>query len=167
MSNVLNRITKEYKLSVNTPDYSDIDWIINPDISLVEGSPVTDWVIDGDTVRLINAAEKLTRLPLIKDKKKEELITAANNYGRKFFEVDAEFRLKRLYDDAIQNGLTNRSAYIAQALIFEVDVQTDLITRLGIMAAAIDEDAVKVISDDFSNTIAPDVTVIGALGVSD
>jgi putative cell wall-binding protein len=35
MGNVLNRVTKEYLKSVNTPDYNPEEWVINP--SLPEG----------------------------------------------------------------------------------------------------------------------------------
>jgi len=47
MANVLNKTTKEYLLSVNTPDYSTEDWIINPDLSNVEDIPSKYWKIDG------------------------------------------------------------------------------------------------------------------------
>ena len=39
MAKVFNHITKEYRKSVNTPDYSSLpDWIVNPDFSAVGGS---------------------------------------------------------------------------------------------------------------------------------
>lgn len=37
MCNVLNKTTLQYLESVNTPDYPTADWIINPDMSEVEG----------------------------------------------------------------------------------------------------------------------------------
>lgn len=50
MANVLNRTTKEYQISVNTPDYDPSEWIINPDLSAVEDVPSEYWVVTGDTV---------------------------------------------------------------------------------------------------------------------
>jgi len=57
MANVLNRKTKEYLISVNTPDYSQEDWIINPNLNLVKDLPVSHWIIDGDEVRPPNEIE--------------------------------------------------------------------------------------------------------------
>jgi len=57
MANVLNRITKEYRVSVNTPDYSESEWVINPNLSAVKDLPVSHWIIDGDEVRPPNEAE--------------------------------------------------------------------------------------------------------------
>lgn len=58
MANVLNRTTKEYRVSVNTPDFPPAQWIINPDVSLVAGNPTKYWKITGDIVTLMNAAEQ-------------------------------------------------------------------------------------------------------------
>lgn len=58
MANVLNRTTKEYLRSVNTPEYDVADWIINPDVSALAGVPTKYWVITGDTVAEMSQAEK-------------------------------------------------------------------------------------------------------------
>ena len=58
MANVLNRTTKQYLKSANTPDYPVLDWIINPDISLVQGFPSKYWNISGDTVSLMTQLER-------------------------------------------------------------------------------------------------------------
>lgn len=55
MSNVIHRITKQYLVSVNTPDYPTSEWIINP--TLPSCDPIY-WVIEGDTVREMTQAEK-------------------------------------------------------------------------------------------------------------
>lgn len=57
MSNVLNRTTKQYLPSVNTPDYPSDEWIINPDLSAVTDLPSKYWVIEGDAVRKMTRAE--------------------------------------------------------------------------------------------------------------
>lgn len=56
MSNVLNRSTKQYLRSVNTPDYPASEWIHNP--VLPAGVASKFLVIEGDTVREMTAAEK-------------------------------------------------------------------------------------------------------------
>jgi len=55
MANVIHRITKQYLNSVNTPDYPKKDWIHNP---ILPACPPKFWVIEGDTVREMTAAEK-------------------------------------------------------------------------------------------------------------
>jgi hypothetical protein len=58
MSNVLNRTTKQYLISVSTPDYPDVDWIINPDLSSVVGIAEKYWKISGDSVLEMTSEEK-------------------------------------------------------------------------------------------------------------
>lgn len=58
MANVLNRTTKQYITSANTPDYPTADWIINPDLSGVSGVPSKYWKITGDVVTEMNQTEK-------------------------------------------------------------------------------------------------------------
>lgn len=57
MSNVLNKITRQYLISVNTPEYSTDEWIINPKL------PQCDkkfWIIEGEAVREMTPSEKTT-----------------------------------------------------------------------------------------------------------
>lgn len=59
MANVLHRTTKDYLISVNTPDYDPAVWIINPDLSRVAGYGILYWKInEDDTVTLMNATER-------------------------------------------------------------------------------------------------------------
>lgn len=60
MANVLHRLEKLYIESVNTPDFPEEEWIINPDVSSVIGLPVKYWVVEGDTVRPMTAEEQTT-----------------------------------------------------------------------------------------------------------
>lgn len=57
MSNVFNRITKEYKKSVNTPDYSINEWIINP--KFVPNCESKYIVVEGNIIREMTIEEKL------------------------------------------------------------------------------------------------------------
>jgi hypothetical protein len=58
MASVLNRTTKEYRASANTPDFPEIDWIINPDMSAVVGFDSRYWVITGDVVSLMAEVDR-------------------------------------------------------------------------------------------------------------
>jgi hypothetical protein len=48
MGAVLNKTTMEYRTSVNTPSYSEDTWLINPDLSAVNGVEKKYWKIEGD-----------------------------------------------------------------------------------------------------------------------
>jgi len=58
MSAVLHRTTKQYFPFANTPDYSLVNWIINPDLTEIIGFPSKYWVITDDVVTLMSQAER-------------------------------------------------------------------------------------------------------------
>ena len=58
MADVVNRTTNQYLQSVNTGDFPSQDWIINPDLSAVEGQPTKYWVITGDVITLADQATR-------------------------------------------------------------------------------------------------------------
>lgn len=58
MASVLNRTTKQYLVSANTPDYPISEWIINPDLSDVLTTPQQYWIIEGDLVRSATQEEQ-------------------------------------------------------------------------------------------------------------
>jgi hypothetical protein len=68
MAEVLNRTqgltvpyVKQHIPSVNTGEFSSVDWIINPDLSAVAGFDNIYWDIAGDTVLLVDAATRTAR----------------------------------------------------------------------------------------------------------
>lgn len=56
MADVVNRTTKVYLRSVNTPDFPVAQWIINP-VS-VPNAPEKYWIITGDVISEMSQAEK-------------------------------------------------------------------------------------------------------------
>jgi len=58
MSSVIHRTTLDYLTSVNTPEYPETDWIINPDVSAVTDVPRKYWKLDGDRVIEMTQSEK-------------------------------------------------------------------------------------------------------------
>ena len=58
MASVLNRTTKEYRTSVNTPEFPVAVWIIEPDLSAVAGFANKYWTITGDIVTLMTASQR-------------------------------------------------------------------------------------------------------------
>ena len=55
MSNVLNKLTKQYLRSVNTPDYPPGEYLINP---VLPNCDQKFWVIEGDIIREMTQPEK-------------------------------------------------------------------------------------------------------------
>ena len=58
MASVLNRSTKAFHASVNTPDFPVQDWIIGPDLTAVIGFDSKYWIITGDVVTLMDQAAR-------------------------------------------------------------------------------------------------------------
>ena len=48
MADVMNKVTKEYLRSVNTPDYPESDWVINPDVAILITVPLRHVKFDDD-----------------------------------------------------------------------------------------------------------------------
>lgn len=68
MANVLHRTigatapyTKQYLVSVNTQDYNPSEWLINPDLSAVQGFSPVYWDVVGDSVVLVDQATRDAR----------------------------------------------------------------------------------------------------------
>lgn len=55
MADVINKITKQYIKSVNTPEYDKNEWIINP---VLPNCDKKYWEIDGDLVKEMTAIKK-------------------------------------------------------------------------------------------------------------
>jgi len=115
MSNVLNKNTKQYLTSKNTPDYKlggkfydNGVWIINPILPVCDPS---EWVIEGDTVRettqdekdakiaekAAKEAEKLAQELLDKEKADADKIKARKD----FLKLTLEEQVLYLYDRQI------------------------------------------------------------------
>jgi hypothetical protein len=59
MSDVVHRVSKQLLRSVNTPDYPAAEWLINPDLTLLETVPLQYLKVTGDTLAEMTAEEKL------------------------------------------------------------------------------------------------------------
>ena len=58
MAVVWNKTTGELIVSVNTPDYDPIDWIIDPDFAAVLGQPQKYWRLNTNPVELLTVPEQ-------------------------------------------------------------------------------------------------------------
>jgi len=109
MASVVNRTTKQYLGSVHTPDYSPVDWIIDPDLSSVIGVPSKYWNISGDIITEMTQPEKdavdAAEAIVIRDNNRAEAVAtpdAATSTGVEFREL---FELFNKRDNYIINRL--------------------------------------------------------------
>jgi hypothetical protein len=58
MANVIHKTSLQYLESVNTPEFPIDDWIINPDLSGLEGIAKRYWKVVGDNVVEMDQSEK-------------------------------------------------------------------------------------------------------------
>jgi hypothetical protein len=82
MADVMHRQTREIRHSVNTPDYSSSEWLIDPDLSAVAETPPEYWIVDGDAVRPATESERAeidaaTAAPRLAAAKRARLATLA------------------------------------------------------------------------------------------
>lgn len=115
--NVLHRATKDYRQSVNTPDYPIADWIHGPDLSAVVGQPSKYWTITGDVVTLMSQAER--------DAVDAAEVTAAKDAVAD--ELDRVQTIMRAFAEALLDEL-NLHAERTTAILNAVDGASNLAT---------------------------------------
>jgi hypothetical protein len=122
MAHILNRTTKQLLNSINTPDYSEDDWIINPDLSAVENIPVDYWKIEGNSVIGMNESEKEaidnSKVSSLKAQKLNQLDIDTTSFITSKYSLERQNSLQLLRGDARAEGKTNRFNYIQQVVIW-------------------------------------------------
>lgn len=58
MADVLKKTAIDYRRSVNTPDYPEVDWFHNPDVSAVAALPLKYWRVGTNPVEEMDAGQK-------------------------------------------------------------------------------------------------------------
>jgi len=169
MASVLNRLTLDYKESVNTKEYPTDDYVINPDLTAVAGIDKKYWVIDGDSVREMTVEEKDANVAVWIAERRGQLVESVNSYGEGHYDFKTEARLKHLYNKAVAEGMTNRAALIDSALQWDAGLIVDWATRDAELKAATTYEEVMAVTLDFSNhdDSDPAVTVGMAWAVND
>lgn len=104
MANVIHREKKEFRKSVNTPEYSEQEWIINPDMSNVAGVEHQYWKISGDDVLEMNPIEKAVvigrNFNALKESTKEDLLSSVDE---EVIGTTEEYDLMKAQIDAATN----------------------------------------------------------------
>jgi hypothetical protein len=127
MANVIHRTQRDaagcliYRTSVNTPDYSTDDWVINPDLSGVEGVDCKYWKVTGSppdgVVEEMTQGEKdavdAAELAAAKTQRKIDLRQEGVDYFETRYSLFVQDMFASLHFDAFETGKTNRRAYLA------------------------------------------------------
>jgi len=173
MATVLHRISKDVLYSVNTPDYSDVDWIINPDLVLVYGVPKKYWKITGDVVSEMNQSEKdivdAALLPQTKIDRKNFLRTSADNLIlNQGYTIEKQLALNTLYANSTQIK-SNRYKYINDWALWIELINQEVKTKQDLVDAQTTIDDVNSIILDSSTLIVadPGVTLKGTIETTD
>jgi len=126
MANVLNRVTRRFIKSANTPDYPVNEWIINPDMSAVINQPNRYWIITGDVVTLMDQAARdtvdaniLTAADLADKVTEKKVFVNRKSMKALLTIIMGEFNILRA-----KHGLNDRTfAQLKSALDNEIDNQ--------------------------------------------
>lgn len=162
MANVLNIHTKEYKQSVNTTHYLDGNWLINPDLSVVDGVEKRFWKIEDGSVIEMTEEEKETvinaDLPELIPAKIKNLWQACFDYQSKFYTEPIFTRMSEM-KEAGDTRINEVETWINA-------LWADYYTRRYTANHASSESILETISEDYTNNGTPPYTVAQLLGVT-
>tara|TARA_R100001530_G_scaffold22267_1_gene18346 strand:- start:13 stop:570 length:558 start_codon:yes stop_codon:yes gene_type:complete len=138
VSTVVNKQTFEIKLSVNTPDYSPSEWLINPTIPQ---APKRYWIVDGNELTIKDATGQATAdaeyLVSQKESRKNELETEHLEELETRYPAHRREALQLLLTEAMITGNIERAEYIGQAVAWAEQGRTDLYTVQDQVDAAV------------------------------
>jgi len=183
MSDVINRTARDSSgalrqaFSVNTPDYSTDDWLINPDLSGVSGVEKYYWKVTGSppggAVEEMSSGEKAavdaTRLDEAKTAKKLSLRSDATAYFATRYDIEDQNWFQTLYLEAFQSGKTNRRAYIGTWVTWMegcVENVKDKVVDVGTASTVSEVEAIA-LSTTAMTAADPDITLGGILAIPD
>tara|TARA_R100000655_G_scaffold68985_2_gene107221 strand:- start:201 stop:710 length:510 start_codon:yes stop_codon:yes gene_type:complete len=166
MSDVIHRTTLEYRQSVNTPEYSSEEWIINP---VLPDCPPELWEVSGDEVIEMSQSDQAIyysqRLATAKETKRAETrdylyaSLAAEGYDPFIFCYASDIK-----HDAKSVGKTEQAEYIGQLRNW-IDVGVDILTDTWQeIDAAQTEQSVEAVTIDLGDWLAdnPQVSTVTA-----
>jgi len=85
MSNVINKTTMEIKYSVNTPDFPETEWVINPYLSLIGPYPLSHLTFDADFKLVLKSTEEIAAIEATElTNIKLQYLSIVNNAGEAY-----------------------------------------------------------------------------------
>jgi len=168
MASVLNRTTKQYFLSVNTPDFPKSDWLINPDLTTVAGVPVEYWKITGDTVSEMDQSEKdaVDAVLIVAEKQakiNEFNYTASRIVEDRYFASQMSI-LSSMLAESYKDEQDNRAAYIKQFVDWGNSITNELTSKTAEVNSKTTRGDVADVRWDTTTIIEadPKITIAGA-----
>lgn len=168
MASVLNKITKQYIRSVHTPDFSPSDWIVNPDLSAVEGVPVEYWKITGDVVSEMNQSEKdaVDAVLIVGEKQakiNEFTYTASRIVEDRYFASQMSV-LSAMLAEAYKDAQDDRAAYIKRFVDWGNSIANELNSKIAEINSKTTRGDVADVVWDTTTVIAadPKITIVDA-----
>lgn len=173
MGDMLNRTTLQSLTSVNTPDYDEAEWLVNPDLSALDGVPRKYWKVVGDAVVEMDATEKesvdAVELLVAKLEKVYAMKDTLTAYVARHYDEGTQRTMIAYLAEAAGDGKPNRRNYIKTSLDW---VQTCIVhfymkkgeVEAATTAASVDAVALALAAFDATD---PGITVSGALAITD
>lgn len=182
MANAIHRTTRDYrgyllrKYSVNTPEYSTDNWLINPDLSNVQGVPEYYWKVTGTPpggiVEEMSPGEKATvdsdRLSQIKTSKKNTLARDKELYLNSRYSSEERKTLNSMYTKGVRKK-PNRMEYIESFISWTESVAQELKDKQDAVDVATNISEVDAIELDTNtlNSSDPGISIKIALETED
>lgn len=140
MATVIHRITGELLESVNTPDYSAEQWLVNPDLSAVADVPRKFWKVVGEAVVGMDDTEQLAVLTAevtaAKVRRAEEITAQALAAFQARYPLWSQTLFLGIQVAAIAAGRVNQAIYCAQVTQFAgAALQAAAVAHAAIAAA--------------------------------
>ncbi len=162
MANVLNVHTMEYKKSVNTTEYMNDNWLINPDLSSIQSVEKRFWKIDGNNVVEMSEEEKQIiinqNLPGLISLKIKELWEACFSYQSKFYTEPIFTRMSEMKKEG--------DSRIIEVETWINNLWNDYYTRRYMANHATSVQVLDEINSNYENNGSPPYMVADLLGVS-
>lgn len=172
MANVLHKTTLQYKRSVNTPEYLDGSWLINPDTTIIATVPSKYWKVVGESLLEMTSGEKSTidglNLPTVKAAAKAVIARIIKQVIEENFPAEKQRTLFHLMQEARADGLTNRAAYLLPLWTWMKQGIQYNHNKDDAIDSAVDASEVAAVTLNMSaiNNSIPDVSIRGALAIA-
>lgn len=160
---VINKTTKQYLISVNGAGY-DSAWIVNPDMTAVQGVPAKYWKINGDdTVSEMNQSEKdaadAAALPGNKLLRMGQMKAAVTGYIAQHYDPAQQITLLSMWSEALSRNWPNRITMIQSVMTWTDSVLSYFYGKIAEVQACTTQSALDAVTCVFSGFDAADPRV--------
>lgn len=172
MAHVLHRTTGEFRESVNTPDYSAEQWLVNPDLSAVAGVPRKFWKVVGGSVVAMTLEEQAivlgVELAAAKARRAEEITNEALTAFQARYPLWSQTMFLGIQIAAIAAGRVNQATYCGAVTQFAgVALGAAAAAHALIAAAETEEEANAVVLGSDWLASDPQASVLVASQIED